>query len=309
MLNHIIRTIIIFSTAVSVQSCSSFQVKDDPDDPARYVMWINSDIQSRTPEQLYIFEDAVTDIVNNIGRVDMAITAGDIVEKKDADFYYEQYLKTRKAVNAGTWFEIAGNHENRDIEGYRRNIRKELNYAVSAGNVIIIFMSATKKEDISPIPDDVVAWWKKIVRENQDKIIITVTHIALEQSGLIHGQLGMYPLYIENSEDFEEFLKKYRVDIWFSGHAHIPGFVPYTEFKNNDLNGTVFIDTSSIRNENFKDIESRIVVFRRGSKKFIVKHRNHTKKRYSIFGEKTYTLPYPFEMGQDEKPVIFSSIR
>lgn len=286
--------------------CATYNpVPDDPSDPSRYVIWINSDIQYQTFAQMNNFPDAVDDIAENIGRIDMAITAGDIVEKERAPHIYDWYLKTREKVNTGAWFEIAGNHENRDIELYRQKIRKDLNYAVSAGNMIIIFMSTIYRGDISPIPDDVITWWKDIVINNQDKIIITVTHIALKQSGLIHGRLDIDTFYIENSVEFEKVLKKYRVDIWFSGHTHLPDYAPRTEYKNNDLNGTVFIDTGSIRKESYKDVESRILVFRRGSRDFIIKYRNHTKKTYS--GDKIFTLPYEFRMGVDEKPVIFST--
>lgn len=272
----------------------------------QFIIWVLSDIQPKTDDQMNNFPVAVNDIVKNVGRLDMAITAGDIPEFNKSGHLYDWYLETRKPVQTAAWFEIAGNHDLKNLKSYQEKINPDLYYAVRAGNILFIFLSNSEKGSATVIPDDVVRWWKELVINNQDKIIITVSHATLKHSGLIQSRLKIKRLYIRDSGRFEKVMKKYRVDIWISGHSHLPGYLPYTDNKCDELNGTVFMDTGAIRKDFMTDVESRILIFTRGSNIFTIKHRLHEEESYAESRERQYVLPFPFIINEMEKPEIIA---
>jgi len=262
----------------------------DRQQPAPFIIWSHSDIQPKREKQLVNFSRVIDDISSNIGEIDIAITAGDIVEKKNSADIYRSYLEIRKRLRVCGWFTIAGNHEWRNISAYREFIDPSLYYSVRTGNMLIIFLSNSEKGRMTVIPDHIFEWWKRKVIENQDKIIITVTHASLENSGLLQSKFSISRQFIKDSEKFEEVLKKYRVDLWISGHSHLPGFLPYTDYKNDKLNGTLFIDNGAIRKDTFSGMESRLIYFYRGTNRILIRHREHESAKFSSMSEKEYLL-------------------
>lgn len=255
-----------------------------------FIIWSHSDIQPKKENHHTNFPVAVDDIASNIGHVDIAITAGDIVEKKNSIPVYKEYLQTRKKIDTDAWFEIAGNHEWRNIDNYKSIINSRLNYSVSTGNMLILFMSNSEAGQMTVIPDDIFEWWRKKVIENQDKIIITVTHGSLKNSGLFQSKLWIKRQFIKDSDRFENVLKKYRVDLWISGHSHLPGYFPYSLYKNESLGGTVFIDNGAIREDFMSGLESRVLFFYPGTDRIVIKHRDHTKHEFTGSLEKEFRL-------------------
>jgi predicted phosphodiesterase len=269
-----------------------------------FIIWSHSDIQPKKNDHLTNFPLAVDDITANFKYIDIAITAGDIVEKKNSADLYKSYLETRKKVKTGGWFEIAGNHECKDIKTYKKLINPHLHYSVRAGNILILLMSNSEKGQRTVIPDKIFNWWKDKVITNQDKIIITVTHGSLKNSGLLQSKMGLKRQFIKNSKRFEKILNKYKVDIWLSGHSHFPGYLPYTDYKNDQLGGTVFIDNGAIREDFMSGIESRLLYFHPGTDRLIVRHRDHADGKFTDSREKEYRLSKIFNYSKNDK-VIF----
>lgn len=293
--------IIIFFLAVILPFKN---LNSDDTTQSSFIIWSHSDIQPKKNDHLTNFPVAVDDIAENIGFVNIAITAGDIVEKKNSADLYNSYLSTRKKINAGAWFEIAGNHEWRNIENYKNLINSHLHYSVKAGNILILLMSNSEKGQQTVIPDEIFNWWKNKVINNQDKIIITITHGSLKNSGLLQSKMGLKRQFIKDSKRFEKVLKKYKVDLWISGHSHLPGYLPYTDYKNDSLGGTVFIDNGAIREDFMAGLESRLLYFHPGMDKVIIRHRDHGSKEFIASREREYILSKSFIYSKDDKVYI-----
>ncbi len=301
----------IFSVLILLLSisCSGVSRMDDITKNSKpFVIWAHSDIQAKKPEHFTNFATAVNDMAA-LGHVDIAVTGGDIVEKKNVERFYRSYLENRKKIDTDAWYEIAGNHEWKQIDKYKKFINKNLFYSVRAGNILFLFISNAETVHITYIPPRVVQWWKKKVIENQDKIIVTFTHATLKGSGLIQSKLGIKRLYIKNSEDFEQVLKKYRVDLWISGHSHIPGYLPYTDNRSSYLNDTVFIDTGAIRIDFMTGIESRLLYFYNNTNIVRIKHRDHSKRKFIKSRERVYRLSKKFSIKNGSRIKIDEILR
>jgi len=254
-------------------------VKDNRGEDRIFLLWSLSDIQPRTEKEKIYFETAIDDVNHNIPGVNIAVFAGDIIQHSEFDDIFNWYLKTRRASRVSEWFEIAGNHEWRAIDLYKKYINDKLNYSLERGNLLLLFMSNEKSGRKTFISNETFKWWEQMVQNNQDRIIITVTHGALEGSGLSASMLDR--LAIIDSERFREVLKKYRVDIWISGHSHFPGWFPRMFVINRELGGTAFIDNGAIRKDFSTAVESRFLYFNEGSSAAVVKRRNHETKSFS----------------------------
>ena len=273
-----------------------------------FIIWAHSDIQPKKNEHLTNFPLAVDDIAANFNYIDIAITAGDIVEKKNSADLYRSYLETRKKVKTGGWFEIAGNHEAKNIKTYKSIINPHLYYSVKAGNILVLFMSNSEKGQQTVIPDKIFNWWKNKVISNQDKIIITVTHASLKNSGLLQSKMGLKRQFIKDSKRFEKVLKENKVDLWLSGHSHFPGYLPYTDIKNNSLGGTVFVDIGAIREDFMAGIESRLIYLHQGTDRLIIRHRDHADGKFSDSREKEYRLSKNFYYSDKDKIYIDETV-
>jgi 3',5'-cyclic AMP phosphodiesterase CpdA len=241
-------------------------------------IWVLSDIQPKNPNQRKEFEKAVRDINENVPDIDFSIVAGDIVngsEEKDFDWY----LSTRARSYIKEWYEIAGNHDLKldRSKGYREKIRKDFYYSIVKGNILFIFMSNEFRGKPTKISDETFKWWKNLVINNQDKIIVVVTHAPLEGSGIPFS--SMRDRQIIGSKRFTEVLKNLKVDLWLSGHLHLPHSLTNNTVKKEKYNGTVFMNVSSIRTEilGLKQSESRIIAFTCGSDRLLIRSRNHTR--------------------------------
>jgi len=294
----------ILLTAIFLFTIIPFSdLKPDDVNLKNFIIWSHSDIQPKNNDHLTNFPVAVNDIAANFDYIDIAITAGDIVEKKNSSDLYISYLETRKKVKTGGWFVIAGNHECKDIETYKKIINPRLHYSVKAGNILILFMSNSEKGQQTVIPDKIFNWWKNKVISNQDKIIITVTHGSLKNSGLLQSKMGLKRQFIKDSKRFEKILKKYKVDLWISGHSHFPGYLPYTDYKNAKLGGTVFIDNGAIREDFLAGIESRLLYFYPGTDRLILRHRDHADGKFIDSREKEYILSKTFNYSKKDKVI------
>ncbi len=272
--------IAVIVTAVFITHCGSgsftLRANDNADD--YFIIWSHSDIQPRNDSEKIHYETAVSDVINNFSSIDIALFAGDIVQKSKFEKIFSWYLETRAKAPVKEWFDIAGNHEWRAIELYKKIINEKLYYSIERGNILILMMSNEQKGRKTVISDETFHWWAENVKKNQDKIIITVTHGALPESGLAAARLDR--LSIDRPERFHNILRKYRVDIWISGHSHFPSWLPGTVITNHNMGGTTFIDNGAIRDDFMTTVESRFIFLKEGSNSALLKTRVHNSGRF-----------------------------
>src|SRR3990172_4347249 len=278
----------------SVNSKSDENTWNNPQDTLK--IWLLSDIQPKNQGQKQQFQKAINDINKNVSDIDFAILAGDIVQQANEEDF-DWYLSTKPSSYLKEWYEIAGNHDVKWDNGelYKKKINEKFNYSISKGNILFIFMSDELTSSETDISDETFNWWKNIVINNQDKIIVTITHAPLEGSGIPFSSFRRRQ--IKDSKRFADVLAKYRVDIWLSGHVHIPQWFPNVVGKSEKYNGTMFINVAGIRKEalGLKQSESRIMTFECGSDIVFLQSRNHTEKEYNKELETVFEVSKEFK--------------
>ncbi len=179
-------------------------------------------------------------------------------------------------------FLILGNHDlKRDYgSSFVEILKTEPNYKLLYGNLLFIFLSDSERGKPTEISKETFKWWKELVVNNQDKIIIVVTHAPLEGSSIAFSSLN--DRQITDSERFTDVLEDYQVDLWLSGHLHLPNAFTNTIVKKEDLSETIFVHISSIRTELFglKNSESRIITFYCDSDKISIYSRDHDSREW-----------------------------
>jgi len=254
-------------------------------------VWALADIQPRNSEEREAFSIAVRDVNNNIKKVNFAIVAGDIVHTTEEDTF-DWYVLEKKKSYITDWYEIIGNHDLKSDRGklFKEKIREELNYSTISGNMLFIFLSDELRGKATEVNDEVFEWWKKLIINNQDKIITVVSHAPLEGSKIPFSKHE--DRQIADSVRFQEVLKKYKVDLWLSGHLHLPNEFTNTLNRNKDLNNTIFVHISSIRPEflGLKHSQSRILDFICGKDIVNIRSRDHKWEKWNKELEKEYKL-------------------
>ncbi|MCL1864515.1 MAG: metallophosphoesterase [Spirochaetes bacterium] len=296
---------LVFFLALMALSCSyeKATLKSSDNRHDVLIIWALSDIQPRNDGEREAFETSVSDVKNNIPKPDMAIVAGDIFHSEAlAETTLNWFIKSREGADIEYWFEIAGNHDMKNFEAYKKYIKKPLYYSVEVGNLLILFMSDEDRFPPTFISDDTFNWWKKKVIENQDKIIITVTHAYLKNSGLFLAN-KVESRAILNSERFEEVLKTYRVDLWLAAHTHVPSFLGFNENVVKEFNNTAFINISRIRRDMYCNPESRVIILKNNSPEMIIKTRDHNNEEYIKRREVIINLKKDF-IFKNNKPVL-----
>lgn len=266
-------------------------------DPAgTLTVWALSDIQPTNERHREAFEAAIEDINENVPGIDLAIVAGDIVNDTEEEVF-DWYIETRDGSYIEDWYEIIGNHDLKSDRGklFREKLRQDVDYSLTIGNILFIFMSDAERGKATEIPEQVFLWWKELVIQNQDKIIVVTTHAPLEGSGIPFS--GLHDRQVIDSERFTDVLREYNVDLWLSGHLHLPHSVMNSTVTKDEYGGTDFIHISSIRPEmwGFKESESRVLTFVCGSDKVLVRVRNHEKRDYVPHLDEVFTLSKSFE--------------
>ena len=271
---------------------ADFAVAGDAQKSDMLVLWTLSDIQPKNASQRYHLESAIEDVNKRIPLTKIAVVAGDIVHYPDSEADFKWYLKARKKSLVPHWYEISGNHDMKDKKNYLKYITEDLHYSVEIGNVLILFMSDEDRHPPQKISDQTFRWWEKQVSQNQDKIIITVTHAYLEQSRLFAYIIPSRN--ITDSKRFAEVLKKHRVDIWICGHTHIPSYMRGKWRIVPELGGTLFINVSAIRKSFINDIESYFIFLRNGLDHALIRLRNHERGDFVPPHDIIFKLGRPF---------------
>ena len=243
------------------------------------VVWMLSDIHPKTTDDRKIFEAAVTDMNENVGSVNMAVIAGDLLKSRSSTSAFDWFMQTRNRSTVADWYQIAGNHDVRSGSIFKDFFPLPPYYAVKVGNILFLCLSDTSVSSRTDIEDEGFVWWEEMVKSNKDKIIITITHAQLEGSGLLGSILNSR--IISQSERFEEVLKREHVVLWASGHTHLPQGLSGAANISKKLGGTCFLNVSSISDESFLDSESRVLYFKDGSDIVWIRSRNHGKKEFN----------------------------
>ena len=259
----------------------------------RMAVWVHSDIQPEDVSERRHFETALLDVKNNLPGTFIAVAAGDMVHQSSRADTWEWLLKVRGSAGIPHWYEIAGNHEARNFQAYSSYVRKPLYYSVTVGNLVMLMMSDEDRGPDTGISPLTFEWWKDRVVRNRDRIIVTVTHAALDGSG--HPGTLFPSMVIRDSRRFEDVLKKYRVDLWLSGHTHQPYYLWGKNRVVRGMNGTLFVNVASIRRDFiFDPIESRMLYFETGSPFVLVRTRDHGKKKFVKGADIRHRLGRPF---------------
>ena len=271
-------------------------------DPANTLtVWALADIQPTEDAHREAFEIAVQDINQNVPEVDMAIVAGDIVHVTNEEVF-DWYVQVRDRSYIEEWYEIIGNHDLKSDMGelFREKLREDVDYSITVGNILFIFMSDSERGKPTVISDEVFEWWKELVVNNQDKIIVVTSHAPLEGSGILFSSFE--DRQIIDSERFTEVMRQYNVDLWLSGHLHLPHSMWNATVEKDEFGGTEFIHISSIRPEiwGIKDSESRVLTFVCGSDKVLARVRNHEKMDWVPHLDEVFTLSKSYECAVEE---------
>jgi len=257
-----------------------------------FVVWMLSDIQPPTIPERVSFERAIKDVNDNIDQVNLGVMAGDLLKARSQDEAFRWFLATRERSKIKDWYEIAGNHDIRSGKLFWHYFPIPSYYAVEVGNILFLFMSDESTDSKTDLSDATFSWWRKMVIENQDHIIITVTHAQLRHSGLLGSIVPSR--VIAGSERFEQVLKEFRVALWASGHSHLPHSLSETVSIQEKLGSTFFINVSCIYEDILMDSQSRFFYFENGSDVVWIRSRDHTKGRFDKGLDIPVQLDRPF---------------
>ncbi|MDK9706766.1 MAG: metallophosphoesterase [Desulforhopalus sp.] len=267
-----------------------------------FVLWMLSDIQAKTAEERQAFEKTIDDVNAQVPRVDMGVIAGDLMASRSRDEAFSWFLNTRNRSKARHWFELAGNHDARSQPLFNHYFPRPAAYGVEFGNVLVLLLADTVASSATEISDAAFAWWRDMVLGNQQRIIITVSHAQLEESGLLGSSIA--DRRIDRSARFEDVLRHARVDVWASGHCHLPHWLPATVSIQEELGGTCFINVSAIQPGMLMDSQSRLFFFTEDSDTLLIRSRNHTAGRFQEGRDVVIRLSKPFVRGEKEPRVI-----
>ncbi len=268
-----------------------------------FVVWMLSDIQPPTKADRHFFERAITDVNERVTQVDMAVIAGDLMKSRSKDEDFAWFFNTRNRSKIQHWYEIAGNHDARSMPLFRQYFPRPSYYGVGLGNILLLLLSDESLSSKTDISDAAFQWWRDMVLNNQDRIIITVSHGQLENSGLLGSSFASRQ--IAGSNRFEKVLQEARVAVWASGHTHLSHGLPGTVIIQEKLGGTCFVNVSAIDTGPFLSSQSRFLFFEEGSDRLLIRSRNHSLGRFDEELDIVLTLNKPFVLSNREPTHIF----
>ena len=307
MENVLFRKYLIFLSTLMLTGCvsvqnSTFQEAEAHFSKRQFLVWMLSDIQPKTTLDRNVFEAAAADVNENIGSIDMGIMAGDLLKSRSHDDDFNWLIETRNKTNVTDWYQIAGNHDVRSGPIFYKYFPQAQYYAVKYGNLLFLFLSDQSKASRTDISDDTFLWWKDMVESNREKIIITVSHAQLKNSGLTGSIVPSR--VIHNSKRFEKVLQQEKVALWVSGHSHLPQVISGPSTANKDLGGTFFVNVGSIDDVSLLDSESRFFYFHDGSEVVWIRSRNHSKHLFNTDLDMKVPLGKPFSLSSGKAQIF-----
>ena len=294
-----------------------------PEEATSLTIWAWADAQpdvSESPDQVQQLRDVFTDV--NTLEYDASIMAGDIVDRGNNDdqtgsYDFSDYISDLKTLNVPRHrlFHIAGNHDTNyntpsgNTGGYGLTeydtYFPRRNYYTLWGNILTIYMSDEHRSTSTRISTEVFKWWEDLVRHNQDKVIITVSHAPLYNT-TYKSTTSNY--YIENSSRFTDVLDETGInhDIWIHGHnGYDIGSASRTSHAT--AHGTLHINVGlhipaaleSGGDDDTFDVKSRFMYFTKGSTACTIKMRNHETGAWIASKEISHTLNQKVELSNE----------
>lgn len=234
--------------------------------------------------------------------IDMAVIAGDLLKSRSGDEAFNWFLETRAKALVRHWYEIAGNHDVRSSPYFHQYFPRPPAYGVSFGNVLMLLLSDTEPTSETEISEVSFQWWRRMVLEHRERILLTVSHAQLRGSGLLGS---IFPSrVIVDSQRFEEVLRQAPVILWASGHTHLPHRLPGTFACREELGGSCFVNVSAIDAGGFGASESRFLLFSEGSDRLLIRSRDHDRRRFSEDLDIVVTLPQPFVYPEEQPHLL-----
>jgi len=322
-------------------------------DSGSITLWVCSDMQGAPTWSWSDWSDAANDVssisfdaVISLGDL-IGMTATNN-NGGNASQYFDQYLNyfAQTGHNQSELYNLLGNHDwsGASFGGPHYHAWKKLddinvsdrpfpilegitnetnwNYTFQIGNVLFIMLSddnatadgsGLRTHNQGVITNATFNWWKNLVINNQDKIIITCSHQPLEGT-VVYSSLDVGS-YIKNSSRFLDVMENYTVDFWLNGHQHDD---PWDVDSNGwtlvrKIGNTTFINVAAIlkRGNVGTSYSSRFFTFTNGSNILQMKVYDHYGNKWLWNGSNSYPdshcLPYQTNFTMSKSFVLASS--
>lgn len=276
-------------------------------EPGDYYVVIGSDPHIGYSGATDFMESFVADVVQNL-KPNEVFCLGDLIHNATSS-EYQKYREFRDSLSVPVR-ECTGNHDHAPGMSNEDNLarfREELGYdshfySYSLGNNVFIFLSDDRQKNLPAglsysgyMEADQVAWFEGTVKANQDKNVIVLSHQSPKGTTVMSEDPNMQML---PTDEIERILNTYRVDLWFSAHAH-SGFDHKSAHKEMfaTVGSTTFVQVASICEcYNTNRVQSRFVSFTEGSKDVLVRSRDHETQEFDESLDVVASLFYPVDI-------------
>jgi len=252
-------------------------------------------------------EAFVNDVSQNLKPADVFLL-GDLTHNATLG-EYQEYKEFRDKIFAPVR-ECLGNHDHASALNNENNIirfKEELGYdnhlhSYLLGNSIFIFLSDDRQKNLPGglsyagyMEPEQVAWFEDTVKANQDKNVIVLSHQSPKNTTVESGNINMQ---MHPTDEIDRILDTYRIDLWFSAHAH-SGFDHKSAHKDMfaEKGSTTFVQVASVcKCYNTNEIQSRFVSLVEGSQEVLIRSRDHDAQTFDESLDVTVSLPNPVIM-------------
>jgi predicted phosphodiesterase len=172
-------------------------------------------------------ELAIEETIKNVCNPDYTLVLGDVSHggKEEELKAYNKLRKdsiTKHKMNK--WYEIIGNHDYKGVQAglYQKLVSNDESYCIEDGNLFWMFISAERSWSRGIINEDKQKWMEKHLKANQDKNIIVCSHQTVANTVRLTNPKEKYDMgrILTPIDWVAKLHKKYRIDVWLSGHEH-----------------------------------------------------------------------------------------
>ena len=252
-------------------------------------------------------ESFMADVIQNL-KPNEVFCLGDLIHNATSS-EYQKYREFRDSLPVPVR-ECTGNHDHAPGLSNEDNLarfREELGYdshfySYSLGNNVFIFLSDDRQKNLPAglsyagyMEADQVAWFEDAVKANQDKNVIVLSHQSPKGTTVSSEDPNMQ---MHPTDEIDRILNTYRVDLWFSAHAH-SGFDHKS--AHNEMFATVgsttFVQVASIcKCYSTNRVQSRFVSFTEGSKEVLIRSRDHETQEFDESLDAVASLFHPVDI-------------
>jgi len=252
-------------------------------------------------------ESFVTDMNQNL-RPKEIFCLGDLLHNATVE-EYKTYREFRDRLNAPVW-ECPGNHDHDPKLSNEENLvrfRELLDYdnhfySHLLGNNLFILLADERQKNLPGglsyagyMEPEQVAWFEDTLKMNQDKNIIVLSHQSAKGTTVMSEQSNMQ---MHPTNELERILNTYRVDLWFSAHAH-SGFDHKSAHADMFVKKgpTTFVQVASIsKRYNTNRTQSRFISLVEGTKEVLIRSRDHDVQTFDESLDAVVSLNYPVSL-------------